>query len=768
MAYNTKYRTEFKDTYNNHYIINFNKKDYTGDVIDLIPAPETLNIEYSGNDIYEPVKSAGCTINVYSSTDRQLIDLYTADYKGWKVEVLKNDDIYFQGYIEAELFNETFSELNNYVVSVQCNNGLGILSREKYIKDDESEYNGISSIFEVVKNCLDKTELDFNKINIATDININDTSIDSDKSILQYLNVNNDNYIDEDDTIMYCKEVLKSVLTPLNLSLFIDNDNIWIVDFNYLKNEDISYKSFNYGETVCTNHSINVVKDLNDVIQLGSDYDIVAGVNNYIVTKNRYVKNVIKEQDFSKKESNDANVWELKDESIIDTDYIGTDRKLWIKKIFDKSPDNYYIDDGNVINVGDTIYFDTYNYSAFFGGMKEQKIVDDELIDYDEDGNNFKNYIFISSPYRDYFNSEEIEEDTDVGTTIYYLAYNNFDSIYDNIDELMIQYTNNNVRINKSDNVILQLNFTTQILSTGVLFNAGYDYNKWNVDKDVDNNYGIFLIYTKIQFLDETGDVKYFLKLRNSENFNKDSEIPYPENAIYDLVKYTGQSFDYCYLYISDINEANNQVNVLNRDIEVNVDIPLNFDEPLFFNFEIYNRFFQATDKNDHTSTVEDYLVPFANFKESFPHIGFRNIYTKLIDKYSGEEIELNDSELQYYLSEKYKTKEIKDEFKHYTANNEYVTDVAGITLDNNYITNVNNSEYNETNLEDFKAEKVINQYSKNNINLNMNIQDDNFSLMNICKLNNDPIWSEKKWFISSLNNDVANNNIELKLKEIY
>jgi hypothetical protein len=765
----TKYRTQFKDIAGNDYMIEFQNDNYSGSTFDLTPAPNPLIIDNVGSDVFAPVKGAGATINLYSSTDRQLIDLYTADYKEWKVLVRRNGGTYFKGYVESELYNETFSETSNYTVQIQCNNGIGILSREKYVKDDGSNYDGITTIYEVINNCLSKIGIDYFSIRIATDTQINNVTPATNKSILHNLTVNNSNYIDEDGITMNCREVLESVLTPLNLSLFIDGNIIYIVDFDYLKQGNISYKEFILNSTTVYNNTIDIVKDLNNTIQLDSSFDIKAGINNYIVNKNRYVKNIIEKVDFNESYEGAKyyDVWELKDNTIKYDVYsnLGTYRRLWIHKL--TSFNNYELNDSVLPNIGTSNYFQTHNYVSFAGGFKNQKIVDGTLIPVDTDEVEFDNYIIINSPYLDYDSSEGVDNNDLIRYPVNHFYYDK-----SAIGRKAAEYTIKSPQIFNSNDTVIKLNFTAQFISTGIAgpFGNMGSFKYRNID-EITDDYGIMVLYTKVLFKDSAGNIKYFLKLKNSENFTKNSEIPKPDDAIYELTPYTGQSFDYCLLYVSDINEAGNQVNIMNRDINVNINIPVNYDSFYELDFQIYNMWFRGSDKDfvNYGQEVQlDYLQPVADFKESIPHLAIKDIFTELVNKETGEEIDLEDEEIQYSLSEIYKTDEIKDELTNYTGENEYITDLAGINFNNDSITLVSNNNYSKSDLEDFKAEKVINQYKNNNINLNMTIQDPEASLMNLYKLNSDPLWSNKNWIARSLSNNIADNEITLNLIELY
>jgi hypothetical protein len=81
MSYNIKYYSTFKDISNNTYLINLKKLDYSGSTTEITAASEPLVIDTPSTKKFETVKGTGVTLKFISETDRQLIDLYTANYK---------------------------------------------------------------------------------------------------------------------------------------------------------------------------------------------------------------------------------------------------------------------------------------------------------------------------------------------------------------------------------------------------------------------------------------------------------------------------------------------------------------------------------------------------------------------------------------------------------------------------------------------------------------------------------------------------------------
>lgn len=768
MAYGAKYITEFRDIEENLFKITFYWRDYEGEVTEVTPAANPFKRTYHRADKFAAVKGMSAEIVLFAEQDRQFLDLYTADYKQCMVEVLKNGIPFFLGYLDAETYQETFSEDKYYDVSIFANNGINVLERDRYVDENGDTYSGSADMLTVIERIIQSLGLPLQNIKYAADIAVNSYSVPADEIILQHLIVNQDNYIDEDGIVMSNRNVLESLLTPLGLTLFIEGEDVWIVDTEYLKNETITVLSKPIGSGTFSAAQINIVKDLADLAQASGEFMIEAGFNLYKLTKNRYVKDVIEEVDFDDEDNYEGgeydNVWSLETETIRSDnyDFDGTRIRKWIHKL--TSFEGWDVNSNTLPNIGGTNYFSTHNEVSFCGGFKAISIVDDVTVNYDEDGNDFDNYIIINSPYKDYFDSTKVSD-------LAYTAVNHFDYDISSIERLAATYTNEVPFIFNSDKAVIRLNFTAQFLSTGIAGAFGnYGEFRYLPIEDYPDEYGVFLLYTKILFKDAEGNIRYFLRLKGSENYDSDSEIPFPAESEYELVEYTGQDFDYCLIYISNINEVGNQENILNIDTNVSIDIPANFDGIYKLDFQIYNMWFRCTDKEygDYGSQTKlDHLKPVADFKETLPHLAIKDIYTQIIDKDTGEAINLNDEELQYYLSEQFKTEKQDDELYHYTADDQYITDLGGITLDNDYINQVSANGVTKDNFEDLRGDKIIRQYQDNQIVLTLSLYEDDLPAYTLLMMQNDPLWNRKKFVVVSATYDAKMRTIDVVLEEV-
>ncbi|MGQ1889127.1 hypothetical protein ACT29H_01665 [Thermophagus sp. OGC60D27] len=731
MAYGAKYITEFRDIKENLFKITLYWRDYTGETIEVTPGANPFKRTYHRDDKFAATKGMSAEIVLFAEQDRQFLDLYTADYKQCMVEVLKNGSPFFLGYLDAETYQESFSDDKYYDVSLFANNGINVLERDRYVDENGETYSGSADMLTVIERIIEKLGLPLSHIKYAADIAVNGYDVPSGEIILQHLIVNQDNYIDEDGIVMSCRDVLESILTPLGLTLFIEGEDVWIVDTEYLKNGTITVHTKTLGSSgTFTTAQMNVVKDLSELSQAAGEFTVEAGFNLYKLTKNRYIKDIIEEVDFDDEDNFEGDIYE----NVIRTaaDNYGQDSFLaeyWVNKL--DGFKNYTINEEELTYPHMAVFHDFFNVTAFAGGCKPVKYVDNVDIDFDEDDVNFNNYIFISNPYKNFGDYQYPES----------WANPDLPSAY-NILKEAFRYSKNTPFIFPSTKTIIRLKFKAFLLSFGQVVSD--DNVLWYYrDYYPSDEYYVFKHTIGIYLKDKNGNIAYSL---TNNGAAKSDEL------IYKLTPGEHKT----YYLIDEINEAGFFERVFNKNVDVNIDIPAEFGDLHQLEVVFYNEFFRFDNGEEH-----------GDLKETLPLLGIKDIETELIDKNTGEAISLNDEELQYYLSEKFKTEKQEDELYHYTADDQYITDLGGITLDNDYIIQVSANGITKDNFEDLRGDKIIRQYQDNQIVLSLSLYEDNLPVYSLLTMQNDTLWNNKKFVIVSETYDARMRIIDVVLEEV-
>lgn len=442
MPYYRKYTAEFWDNEQKQYRIDIEEDTDVApiEVLEMELSDTPITLEFPEQDIFSPIKTGGGTLEIIATEDRQYVDLFTSDYQKFKIilyEVTDNEDIIrFVGYIDPELYEQPLRPRTNYKISVLFNDGLASLKRIRYLDDNEDFIEGIDSAYNILKYCLNKIGL-FNensRIIWASDLSLNATSY-SNRIPLQFLICNNENYVDEDRIAMTCYEVIESILRPLSLSLMIIEDDIWIVDLEYVANHAANlpyrYISFTDDSGNFSTTSINVQLDLGtDLFLRDNDvsFSIESSFNYYKLIKDRYMHDLLTTDFSSLNDISEAIALDIKDafriapRKVVLTAYDGSNyddisyfgrsyARFWICT-YNDIPDGWVLTDNEMVNKPKFLYYAWQNEQmakgAFFGGIKQLYMQSGYesmfwsasyyAIPYDEDDKDFVNYLFINNP----------------------------------------------------------------------------------------------------------------------------------------------------------------------------------------------------------------------------------------------------------------------------------------------------------------------------------------------------------------------------------
>lgn len=225
------YRGEFLSKRGAVWKVEILKEGFTGEVTGLdFPADTPLEFDWKRTDKLEPVQSSSATLRVISDTDRQFIDLYTIAVGDVRMDVYRNNALYWSGNIDTELYEEPYSSLDGYEVTLTFAD-FACLERFNWVK------SGFMSISDIIIECLRLAGINYGDVvtYISTSENAYSAPLDLDD-----INVLQENFIDEDGEGLTAREVLEAVLKPFALRIIQKGGKIFIYDLNALYAEDTS------------------------------------------------------------------------------------------------------------------------------------------------------------------------------------------------------------------------------------------------------------------------------------------------------------------------------------------------------------------------------------------------------------------------------------------------------------------------------------------------------------------------------------------------
>lgn len=219
-----RYYSEFRDRLDARYRIEIHQHnegvEWTPREVVLSDTP--LDIEWEDVDKIEPVQGSSATLNLISMSDREFADLYTIEPGAIRLDVWRNDALYWSGMLDPEIFEEPYSYRDRYVTSVTFSD-LGILDRKDW------EGRGIHSLRGVIDTCIAASGIRYTEL-----VQYISTRIvgSADPLPLDELFCVGDNFYDEDGEAMTVREVLEEVLRPFALRLVQKSGRIWLYDLN--------------------------------------------------------------------------------------------------------------------------------------------------------------------------------------------------------------------------------------------------------------------------------------------------------------------------------------------------------------------------------------------------------------------------------------------------------------------------------------------------------------------------------------------------------
>ena len=254
---------KFKDINNIDWTVDIYKEGYTGEVKELILGDSPVTIEYVTDSPFKPVKYSGCSIKVLTPTI--LSELFTGKILDVKIEILKNNVLYWEGYNSPNIYNQEYwSNLDEMTIE-----GLDCLAATQYFHWKEDADN--SSFLQQIRTVLNKvysTQPDiyyFNNIGELTEF----------KSL-------SINWEEENGDNVKLNAVLESICTFLGVQMFQKGNKIWMVGTN--RGYGTIYKSD--GTTASTYYDFSPkvlsVAENNSTISYGDTYNQIAVIGNII------------------------------------------------------------------------------------------------------------------------------------------------------------------------------------------------------------------------------------------------------------------------------------------------------------------------------------------------------------------------------------------------------------------------------------------------------------------------------------------------------
>lgn len=188
-------------------------------------ADEPLVIEWGNKSKEEVICGATATLKIISPGDRTYEDLYSIEVGRVRLDVYRNNALYWSGCIDTEFYEEPYEQLNGYTVSLSFTD-FGVLDRLKY------DLANIRTLRDIISYGVSRCGIICSGIDdslISTSLTPNGSALG-----LKDIKVRSDNFYDEDGEALTLAEVIEGVLQPLALRMVQRAGKVYIYDINGL------------------------------------------------------------------------------------------------------------------------------------------------------------------------------------------------------------------------------------------------------------------------------------------------------------------------------------------------------------------------------------------------------------------------------------------------------------------------------------------------------------------------------------------------------
>lgn len=258
-----RYYSEFKSIKEKLYRVEIHTTLATySEELTLIGSPFT--VEYESDILYKPLKMSNAVLSLL--TNKILSDLYTAEGQSIEVRLYNKTDNILEwfGYVSPNLYSSDYITPFDRV-ELQAVDSISILENKKYAYIDSNE-KYFRSFKDVITHVLDVADpgkllnkLYFQKANRAAK--------GSNTPLIEDVYIHERNFFDEANEPMNCRDVLEEIAKYLGMSLIQYQDAYYMIDYDYIKNENLSF--FVYDRASGTRGEITISSPLLNVYQIG-------------------------------------------------------------------------------------------------------------------------------------------------------------------------------------------------------------------------------------------------------------------------------------------------------------------------------------------------------------------------------------------------------------------------------------------------------------------------------------------------------------------
>ena len=239
-----KYFSQFKDVNDQLYTVNIitNGDGSTTKEFTLGGSPFTTEMDNSDKIIYKPCKYQSATIEMVSQDYN--FDIYSSTAQGTKVQLLKDSEIVWTGFITPNLYDQGFNEFRE-TISLEAIDGLSTLQYYKYTPVGKSK--DIVSFISIINHLISQCH-SYSYFYISDNIQKDNTT---NHSITEFLYISEQNFFDEkkenetdNDVAWTMQEVLEEICQYLGYTCIAEGDSVYFLDYDAIREDENHYYKY--------------------------------------------------------------------------------------------------------------------------------------------------------------------------------------------------------------------------------------------------------------------------------------------------------------------------------------------------------------------------------------------------------------------------------------------------------------------------------------------------------------------------------------------
>lgn len=188
-------------------------------------AEEALVIDWKHTDKEAVICGSEATLKLVSPGDRTYEDLYTIKVGRIRMDVYRENALYWSGALDPEFYEEPYEAYSHYVVTLTFSD-FGILDRLKY------NLTGMQTLQAILLDALTRSTINYRGLD--ADTYCTTYFPNGDNANPAALAVRSENFYDEDAEPNTLKEVVEGILQPLALKMIQRNGQVYVFDLNGL------------------------------------------------------------------------------------------------------------------------------------------------------------------------------------------------------------------------------------------------------------------------------------------------------------------------------------------------------------------------------------------------------------------------------------------------------------------------------------------------------------------------------------------------------